>query len=75
MTEPGRPHETVIREKYRLNDWFSRKVDAYRATPRENENEKSYKFTSKKWLSRNSRLNREFPYKNTQCVDNYKTIR
>lgn len=25
-------HERTIREKYKLNDWFSRKVDAYRAT-------------------------------------------
>lgn len=26
-------HETVIREKYRLGDWFARKIDAYRAYP------------------------------------------
>lgn len=32
-------HETVIREKYRLGDWFSRKIDAYRSTPGENGNE------------------------------------
>ena len=29
------PHQTTIYEKYRLKDWFSQKVDAYRRTPGE----------------------------------------
>lgn len=32
-------HAFVIYEKYRLNDWFSQKIDGWRSTPGENANE------------------------------------
>ncbi len=40
-------HEFSIREKYRLNDWFSRKIDVYRQLLGENVNEAFARMTFK----------------------------
>lgn len=40
-------HEFSIREKYRLNDWFSRKIDVYRQLLGENINEAFARMTFK----------------------------